>query len=271
VWAVGAPRADQSGDAPELVALTGARTHGVQILPAPRRREWMDETNRRSANRCLPLLVANEAGWVLSNPHAFEAVWDGAMHPSAITLSFDEEVPADERIVRSHFGSGVVTWGVPYLFRTAPGWNLLARGPANWPIDGACALEGIVETDWSVATFTMNWKLTRPGTAVRFEAGDPFCMIVPQRRGDLESVRPAVRPLSGEAELDRQARQWSQRRHQGQVRKFLAEYAADFADDMDSWEKDYFRGRLPDGTTVDEHQTKLRLRAFDAEPPSRDD
>jgi hypothetical protein len=40
---------------------------------------------------------------------------------------------------------------------------------------------------------------------------------------------------------------------------------------MDSWEKDYFRGRLPDGTTVDEHQTKLRLRAFDAEPPSRDD
>jgi hypothetical protein len=37
----------------------------------------------------------------------------------------------------SHFGSGILTWNVPYLFRTPPGYNLLVRGPANWPKDAA--------------------------------------------------------------------------------------------------------------------------------------
>ena len=48
----------------------------------------------------------------------------------------------------------------------------------------------MIETDWSVATFTMNWKLTRPHWPVTFEIGEPICMVVPQRRGELESFHP---------------------------------------------------------------------------------
>jgi Family of unknown function (DUF6065) len=44
------------------------------------------------------------------------------------------------------------------VFRTPPGCNLYVRGPANSPKDGIAALEGIIETDWSEATFTMNWS-----------------------------------------------------------------------------------------------------------------
>src|SRR3712207_8402233 len=33
---------------------------------------------------------------------------------------------------RSHFGSGILTWNLPFLFRTPPGYNLHVRGPANW-------------------------------------------------------------------------------------------------------------------------------------------
>ena len=69
---------------------------------------------------------------------------------------------------------------------------MLCRGPANYVKDGIQALEGLVETDWSYASFSSNWKLTRPGR-VEFVAGEPVAMLVPQQRGDLEafSVRKA--------------------------------------------------------------------------------
>jgi hypothetical protein len=109
----------------------------------------MNETAGRSANRCLPLLMANEAGWVLKNPAAFTATWDGSDARDAIRVEYDDACPANQRLASSHFGSGVLTFAVPYLFRTLPGFNLLVRGPANWPKDGVCALDGLVETDWA--------------------------------------------------------------------------------------------------------------------------
>src|ERR1700755_2509816 len=163
-----------------------------EIEPASRWREWMNATAGRSANRCLPLLMANESGWVLKNPAAFTATWDGSDGRDAIQIEYDDACPANRMLASSHFGSGVLTFAVPYLFRTPPGFNLLVRGPANLPKDGICALDGLVETAWSVATFTMNWKITRPNHPVSFEEAEPFCMLVPQRRGELERFAPAV-------------------------------------------------------------------------------
>jgi hypothetical protein len=252
-------------DRPELIAYHGTGAT-VPIVPAPRWREWMNATNERSANRCLPLLVANESGWALMNPLTFTATWSGADHPDAVSIEWAEPVP-DRHPVESHFGYGVITWTVPYLFRTPPGWNLLARGPANWPRDGISALEGVVETDWAVATFTMNWKLTRPGLPVTFPAGEPFCVIVPQRRGELETFEVTRRPLKSDERLLEQVRAWQQGRDSMQVQKFLAEYSKDFEDAWDAWEQSYFRGRYPDGRQAPEHQTKLRLaQAVDHAP-----
>lgn len=59
---------------------------------------------------------------------------------------------AHRHYVVSHFGAGVVTFTVPYLFRTPPSYNLHVRGPTNMPKDGIYPLEGIVETDWSQAS-----------------------------------------------------------------------------------------------------------------------
>jgi hypothetical protein len=92
----------------------------------------------------------------------------------------------------SHFGYGIVTWNPRLLFHTPPGWNLVARGPANRPKRGITALEGIVETDWADATFTMNWQMTEPGFPVVFEAGEPYCLLMPVRRGSLERFAPAI-------------------------------------------------------------------------------
>lgn len=258
-------------DAKRLTAFQGSNGGVGTIAPAPRWRDWMEETFRRNANRCLPLLMANESGWVLRNAATFTAVWDGRDRPDGVTIDFSDGGPAPgSGTVRGAFGYGIVTFAIPYLFRTPPGFNLLVRGPANWPKDGVCALEGLVESDWAAATFTMNWKLTRPGHPVVFEEGEPVCMIVPQKRGELESFEPEVRPANSDPEIRAEWREWFKRRHQLEVEKFLSEYSDQYADARDAWQQDYFRGRRPDGTRVPEHQTKLRLKPFEgAREPSR--
>jgi hypothetical protein len=252
----------KQGASRELIAFQPAGASSVPIVPAPRRRTWIDETRDRWASRCLPLVIANEAGWVLLNPRGFEAVWSGGDDPTDLVIQFDEEVPSPAP-VQSHFGHGVITWAVPYLFRTPPGYNLLARGPANWPRDGICALEGVVETDWAVATFTMNWKLTRPDHPVRFEVDDPFCMVVPQRRGELEEFQPHIRDLAADTATEAGTKAWVESRHQAQVRKFLAGYSGEYEGEKLAWERHYFRGTAPDGTQAPEHQTHLRLAEFE--------
>ena len=248
-----------------IVALHGEDIPAVSLEPAPRWRPWMEATVRRNANRCLPLLMANESGWVMRNPVPFTATWDGSDLPAGVRIEIDAGAPHHPGFIEPGFGHGIVTFAVPYLFRTPPGFNLLARGPAHWPKDGASPLEGLVETDWSVATFTMNWKLTRPEHPVRFELDEPFCMVVPQRRGELESFAPAVRPFRSDPETLRATKQWNENRHQLRVHKFLAQHSKELEGFKDHWERTYFKGKLPDGSDAPEHQTKLRLKPFDGD------
>jgi hypothetical protein len=261
------PGAGEDGEL-RLVAYRVGPGPATPLVPAPYTRGWIEATGERFARRCLPLLMANQAGWFLLNSHAFRATWDGGDGPGALRLEYPsggEPYPA-----LSHFGSGILTFHVPFLFRTPPGWNLLARGPANWPKDGAFALEGLVETDWATATFTMNWKLTAVGRPVAFGAGEPFCMLVPQQRGDLERFRPEVLDVAADPEVRRGFEAWSRSRE-----RFLAELPAPgSAAARQGWQKDYFRGTAPDGTAAPAHQTKLRLREADdpagwCPPPDR--
>ncbi len=248
----------------ELIAYRGTQQAELlpEILPASRWRGWMEETSVRFANRCLPMLVANESGWVLINTSAFEAVWDGGIDTSAVRISFPDGQTPSRRPAESNFGYGILTFGVPYLFRTPPGYNLLARGPANDPKDGIGPLEGIVETDWATATFTMNWRFTRPDHPVRFEEGEPFCLILPQCRGDLEDFDPTIRTAGSDPEISDRVRRWQERREKLRIRKFLGRYSESLGDDRGAWEGDYFRGRDIDGNVFSEHQTKRRLRRF---------
>jgi hypothetical protein len=147
---------------------------------------------------------------------------------------------------------------VPFLFRTPSGWNLHVRGPANRPKDGIAPLEGVIEADWSVATFTMNWQMTRPG-AVRFAAGEPFCLVVPQQRGVLASFAPELRRLSTDPVTQRRTREFIAARRDEQQRRFLAENGHG---DLPPFNRQYFRGRFPDGTPAPDHETQLRLRPF---------
>jgi Family of unknown function (DUF6065) len=248
---------------PDLVAYHTTDHPPVELEPAPRFRGWMSPGLRRGTGRCLPLLMASEHGWVLKNPMPFTAVWDGTESVEGVRVDYPDGKPS-LGVAGSRFGGGTLTFNVPYVFRTVPGVNLLARGPSNWPKDGIAALEGLVETDWSVASFTMNWKITRPDHPVTFEQGEPYCMVVPQPRGLLESFTPAFRPMAEDAELHEGHHMFLESRRELNRQKFLSIFADDFKDARNAWQKQYFRGHYPNGDPAPEHQTKLRLGHFEA-------
>lgn len=216
----------------------------------------MDATRDRHANRCLPLLMANQSGWWILNSHPIEVFWTGGWDASCMRVrSLDN---ADRCPANGHFGEGVLTFTLPYLFRTPPGYNLHVRGPANMPKDGIQALEGIVETDWSFATFTMNWKVTRPRVPIVFEKDEPICMIVPQPRRALENFEPAVRDVTREPAVAQPFYRWWHSRTE-----FIAALGRpDSQEVKEGWQKHYFQGVHIDGASAAEHQSKLDLRSF---------
>jgi hypothetical protein len=246
-----------------LIAYHESGGADLPLVPASRRRDWLDD-GARHGRRCLPLTMANEAGWFVLNNRAFTAVWGGENQPNSLSVEYDDDPPPRFR-AHTHFGFGVLSIMVPYLFRTPTGYNLLVRGPANWPKDGIWPLEGLVETDWAVQTFTMNWKLTRADSPVRFEAGEPVCMLVPQRRAELEDFTPELRDFDSEPEVRAANAQFAAGRHESLVRSFIAEHVPEVS--HRGYEKHYMQGKAPDGTPAPEHQKKLRLREF--EPAER--
>lgn len=237
-------------DRPRLTAYLTDPDCPVGIVPAPRRREWMDATGDRFAYRCLPLTIANEHGWLLLNPDPCTITWDGGDDLEAISI----EHRGTGAWAGSHFGSGIVTWQIPVLFRTEPGWQLLVRGPANLPKDAIAPLEGIVETDWSPATFTVNWKMTRERRVVRFERDEPIAMIVPVQLGALDDFAPEIRPMADAGELEDEHARW--RAERGAFLRDLRDGSAGR-----EWQGDYVRGRIG-GQVAPRHRKRLSLRSF---------
>lgn len=229
----------------------------INVRPAPLERSWMDATPERYAYRCLPLNIANAHGWEFLCGAGFTATWDGGSGLSSITVTPDQ---SDRSPAVSHFGSGVLTFHLPCLVRTDPGYDLMVQGPVNSPKDAIAALSGVIETDWAPYSFTMNWLFTRPNITVRFDAGEPFCHFFPIARGSLEEVKPELHVLSEAKELKQQYDQWQFRRY-----VFNAELKQDGSQaQVEKWQKLYYRGLDPDGRPGDAkgHRTRLRLKPF---------
>ena len=251
----------------EKQTLTAFRVPGrfpLRIVPAPADRQWMDVTTEGWANRCLPLRIANQTGWVILNDCEFEAVWGGkAGLDSMKILPKHGEMPGG---VSSMFGHGVLTWDIPYLFRTPPGMNLLVRGPANMPKDGASAFEAIVETDWLPYPFTMNWRFLKPLKTVKFEKDEPICMILPVPRDAVERFAPQIRNLESEPELLKSYETWHERRVYAQTA--MAEKTETKQQVMKK-QGHYIRGEGHLGEHAHGHQTKVKVAEFESkEPPT---
>lgn len=218
----------------------------------------MDATPERFAHRCLPLSIANAAGWEILNPHAFSAIWNGGKSLDSISIkSKDGEAPAAE----SHFGSGVLTFRIPGLFETPPGVVLWIGGSPNHLKDGIQPLTGMVETSWSPYTFTMNWKFTRSGRRIHFDAGEPFGFIFPLDLDLIEAVEPSYGSFDDNPKLGANYLEWSQSR--STFNEDLKQEDSDAR--RQKWQKTYHRGVKPDGSKAEaDHRTKMKLKRFEA-------
>lgn len=228
-----------------------------EIKPASASRGWMDQTVQQFAYRCLPLNIANAYGWTMNNDVGFYATWNGETGKDCIAIQTDNGEP--HPLALSHFGYGVLTFNTGYLFRTDPGYGLMVTGPINIQKDGALPLSGLVETDWSPYTFTMNWKFTRPGRPVRFDPGEPFCQFYPLQTDGLDDIQPEMRDLGTDSpDTYKRYREWSESRN-----AFNRDLKIEGTEaNRMGWQREYFQGKHDPETRIKTHKTRVRPQPF---------
>ncbi len=237
-----------------LTAYRTGNSQGFSIVPAWRERDWMNSTPERFAKRCLPMLIANQSGWFITSGQKIDVWWTGLARTSDVRIRLIKG--SGPCLAESHFGHGILTWRLPFLFRTSGNFNLVVRGPANMPKDGIQPLEGVVETDWASSSFTMNWKITRRFRRLSFDVGEPICFLAPQRRGELEKFSPTIADISADTVLEMKHRDWADSRQafNSTLRTSTSE---------ESWQKHYFSGRhASDNSPFLAHQSKLKIAPF---------
>ena len=228
--------------------LPGADASMVKQLRAARpNREWMDKTPASYAYRCIPLTAANTMGWEYLNPVNCEFSWGGFTTEGDIKLWVENKHRWQPR---AHFGSGTITWELPFVFRTPPGYGLVVTGPANHDKAGIAPLEGFIRTDWLPYPFTMNWRLTEPNKVLRFEKGEPIARVFPYPLGLLEEFQLEVRDMQEDVDFTNRFREWSSRRKQNYQNRESVENHSDI-DDKKLWSKAYAKGEGAE----QEHQT----------------
>ncbi|ODT96636.1 MAG: hypothetical protein ABS79_07920 [Planctomycetes bacterium SCN 63-9] len=208
-----ASSSDDPGNAPLTFKALRILNHGWgagwSLRPSPSRRSWMDENPQ--AYKCLPIVAANQWGWQILCPVDVRATWDGSPDPAGLTV----EVAASHRpAIKSQFGSGILTFSPPWLFRTSAGWDLYVKGPSNRWKANCMPLEGIVETWWLNYTFTLNWKIVEPGT-VSFSQGESLAQLVPVPHQTFANAVAQETPIvHAEPEAARELMEWRANRRE---------------------------------------------------------
>jgi GT2 family glycosyltransferase len=136
-------------------------------------------------------------GWDFLCPCAFEAIWHGGPGAGDVEIRLAEDAPGKGAFVQSLEGEGLLTFYPGYQCKTEEEHALWVRGPINASKEGAVALESVIDTSILPGTLTIHWRLTRPGQTLRFEAGEPFCTILPYPKAGLDEVTVEVMQLTG--------------------------------------------------------------------------
>ena len=193
----------------------------------------MDASDERSAYRCLPLNIANAHGWeILCTDQLLGHLGRAAKRSMRCGSSTR---PGTVAPAVSHFGERH-----PDVPRPLPVQDRSGRRPvrdrSDQPAkDGIAPLTGVVETDWSPYTFTMNWLFTRATQRIYFEADEPFCHVFPVARREIESLEPRIAKLSRQSRLESEHKAWVGQPQRIQRRAFktrLRRGAGEVAEDL---------------------------------------
>lgn len=232
----------------KLYNLYKDQQHIFPIERAEYTRDWMDQYPHAFAYRCLPLKIANESGWLVRCPVDFDAEYinDEIAFDSVKIHIHGESFYKD--YIRSHFGRGVVTFSLPYIFRTPEPWCIWARGYPNYYKDGVSFLEGIIETYWLHSTFTYNIRLTEKNKKISFKKGDPLMFITCINLTEINNSTIDYELIDDNPELKLAYEQWNVSRSEFNKGNRKPE----------DWQKDYFKGMNSEKKIENNHLTTIK-------------
>lgn len=209
------------------------------ITPAQYERDWMNE-NEGFAYRCLPLSIANQFGWNILCPVSFKATWNGSnYYENSFNLIFDKYDPSNISVT-SHFGQGILTFTLPFLFRTEKSYGLFVRGPTNYIKHNITYLDAFVETDWLNFSFTYNIKFQKPNVEVEFKKDEPLLSFFPLNLQFMKDVDIEISSIQEDKEFSKNFLDYSDLR-----REFNSKQRA-----PDEWMKDYYKGEKAERKSI---------------------
>lgn len=217
------------------------------IRPCKITRDWMDATPARYAYRCIPLSAANSMGWEILNPVDATITWTGIEQGDQLRIDVPRKDPFGPG---PHFGSGTVTWYIPFLFRTPPDYGLLVSGPANHDKQGVTPLDAFIRSDWIPFPFTMNWRVTDANKPVTFKAGEPICRIMPFPLALLNDMQLELHNLTEDPAFMQRVQDWDKNRQVNYQKQRQAE--AQWAQEgrkpdlKELWNSQYAKGQGSD-------------------------
>lgn len=156
----------------------------------------------RAYRYCEAATSATAFGWWIFPPSDVTLLWDGAdifwrldnaewfpLLPAAqfpgFLATFNSSVPPDLKDCAPPFLTALPEPGTLQMWcgliaRTAPGWHLLVRAPANLPGPGGYTLyEGIVASDHWFGPLFINLRFTRSHVPIKFRRDFPIAMAQP--------------------------------------------------------------------------------------------
>ena len=149
------------------------------------KRDWMDATYNKHAYQCLPMTVANVYGWEVVLEEDLVVQWDGGNTPPNILSG---EITSSGRVQAISSIIGMISINMGWVVNTEEGYNTWITGSPNYFIDGAVPLTATIPSYWWPDESQMNWKITKIGEPVTFEAGAPFCFFNIYDNSVLENV-----------------------------------------------------------------------------------
>jgi len=156
----------------------------------------------RAFRYCEPATSASAYGYYVFSPIGFSLIWDG----HDVTWTFEDsgewmplraaQFPGFADQFNAAAPDGIKGYSPPFLaklqetdvlqmwtglvVRTAPGWSLHVRSPANFPRQGGFEpYEGIIETDRWFGPLVVNIRLTKTDVPIVFRTEDPLLQVQP--------------------------------------------------------------------------------------------
>jgi hypothetical protein len=201
------------------------------------------------------MTYASRHGWAVRAPSDIQVVWNGGVTADSTEIICGRYTEFGTIFTDNGTGNGIVTFHINAVPRTLPEYSLWLMGGPNLVVPGASPLSGVVESDWTFASPTMNWKLTDPGRLVTFKKGDPVFFFVPIHKTYLEEFDIQHADISENPGMQERMLEHIRWRRE-------TESAGEAV-----FGKKYMRGQNPDGSTPDwEHKHMTRLSLHEPDP-----